>query len=159
MAFELASAGRMKAALESMAHRVRNMKVKTEEALDQATSIAFTGGTAMLAGYANERYGTPPADDAGGYKEFRVAGIPADMAAGGAAIAGVMLGAFGKYAHFGLSVGNGAASAFLYRFGAEFARKHAAAATAPATASGALGPGSRSASAWEGQRRSVSYAP
>lgn len=158
MAFELASAGRMKAAMETMAHRIRNMKQKTEEALDQATTVAFTNGTAMVAGYVNERYGTPPADDASGYKEMKVMGVPADMVAGGILIGGVMLGAFGKYSHLGLSVGNGASSAFLYRFGAEFARKHAAAAGAPATTSGALGQGGRSASAWEGSRRTVPFA-
>jgi hypothetical protein len=158
MAFELAAAGRMKAAMETMTHRIRNMKAQTERSLDRASSVAFTGGTALLFGYANERWGAAPPDDAGGYKEVTVMKVPVDMLAGGAALAGVFLGAFGKYDHFGLSIGNGATSAFLYRFGAEFARKHAAQAGTTTTTSGALGPGP-AASAWAGRPRHVTYAP
>jgi hypothetical protein len=160
MAFELANAGRMKAAMETMAHRLRNMKVQTEKTLDQASSVAFTGGTALALGYANERWGKAPTDDAGGYKELTVMSVPVDMLAGGAALAGVFLGAFGKYDQFALSIGNGATSAFAYRFGAEVARKHATqAAPAQTAASGALGPGAPAASAWTGRPRHVTFAP
>ncbi len=166
MAFELASAGRLKAAMETMSRRISSMKAETEKALDRASSVAFTGGTALALGYANERWGTAPADDPSGYKEVTVMKVPVDMLAGGAALAGVFLGAFGKYDHFGLAVGNGATSAFLYRFGAEFARKHAQAgalasaqaAPAATTTSGAMGPGG-AASPWAGRPRHVTFAP
>jgi hypothetical protein len=148
---------RIKAAFETMQHRLKNIKVQTEKSIERAASVAFTGGTAMLMGYANERWGAPPADDAGGYKEVTVMKVPVDMLAGGIGLAGVFLGAFGKYDHFGLSVSNGAAASFLYRFGAEFARKHPAAAAAPVAAAGAFGPGA--ASQWQGRPRHVAYAP
>ncbi len=159
MAFELAAAGRMKAAMETMAHRLRNMKAQTERTLDQASSVAFTGGTALALGYANERWGSAPKDDAGGYKELTVMSVPVDMLTGGAALAGVFLGAFGKYDQFALNIGNGATSAFAYRFGAEMARKHAQQAPAAPAATSALGPGAPAASAWSGRPRHVTFAP
>jgi hypothetical protein len=158
MSLAATSPTRIKQAFETMQHRLSNIKKNTERSIERAASVAFTGGTSLLMGYANERWGAPPAADPSGYKELTVMKVPVDMLAGGVGLAGVFLGAFGKYDHFGLSVSNGAAAAFLYRFGAEFARKNpAAAGTAPAatTTQGAFGPAQ---SQWQGRPRHVAYA-
>lgn len=117
------------------------MRRANERGIERGITIAFTGGTSMLMGYANERWGKAPVNDPGGLKELVVLGLPVDMLGGGAVLAGVLLGAFGKYDHAAMSAGNGALAAFGYRFGTEFARKHEAKQTATA---GALGPGAGS---------------
>ena len=135
MAFDTMSVGRMRAAYETATNRIANIRRANEKAIERGAAIAITNVTALAAGYANERWGAVPENDPGGYKELAVMGAPVDLLVGGGTLAGVMLGAFGKYDHFGLSLGNGALGGFAYRFGGEFARRHAAAAAAaPATA-------------------------
>ena len=57
----------------------------------------------MAMGYLNERFGSAPADDPSGYKEMTVLKMPADMLGAGLVLSATLLGAFGKYDHFGLS--------------------------------------------------------
>src|SRR5579872_3080543 len=126
MALELASVGRMKEQFERMNARVANIKKANEKTIKTAGAIAFVNGTAAVAGYANERWGSAAAADPNGFRELRVLGAPVDLLGGFAMLGLSLVGGFGKYDEFGLNVGNGALSAFSYRFGAEFARRHAA---------------------------------
>jgi hypothetical protein len=162
MAFDTMSVARMRQAYETATNRISNIRKANEKAIDRGAAIALTNGTALACGYANERWGTVPADDSSGYKELTVMGAPVDLLAGGGLLAGVMLGAFGKYDHFGLSVGNGSLSGFAYRFGAEFARRHAAAAAAaPAVSTKGARPQMQAGAApWPDQGRAhhVQYA-
>lgn len=166
MAFNTAAVERMKTSYETAMSRLHNMRKASERGIERAASVAFTGGTATLAGYVNEKWGKPPANDATGMKELTILGLPADMLGGGILLAGTMLGAFGKYDHTALSVGNGALAAFGYRFGAEWAKRHETATQAPKTAgqfgAGGFGPGyvsDMSAAGAQGRAQHFTYAP
>jgi hypothetical protein len=130
-AMTLQSHGRLKAAYETMAHRMRNLRASTEKSIERATSLAVTAGSTGAFAYLNERYGQPPANDPSALAEYQLMGVPADLAFGGVATVAVFLGAAGKYEHLVSSVGNGALGAFTYRFGAETGRKHKAQAGQP----------------------------
>ena len=141
MAFHPHAVSEMRASLDTLRNRVAAAKKHTEETLERGATIAFTGGTSMAMGYLNERFGSAPADDPSGYKEMTVLKMPADMLGAGLVLSATLLGAFGKYDHFGLSIGTGSLAGFGYRFGAEFARRHLKAeATAAPRTSGAFGP-------------------
>jgi hypothetical protein len=117
-----------RSAMETMANRLRSIRRHTEKAMDRATIVGVSGATALGFGYVNERFGKAPASDAGGYKEFTILKVPLDMAVAGAALGVLFFEGFGKYDNVGLGIASGASDATLYRFGAEFARKHAPAA-------------------------------
>lgn len=130
-----------RAALETMANRLRSIRRHTEQAVDRATIVGVSGATALGFGYVNERFGTPPANDPSGLKEYTILKVPVDMAVAGVSLAALFLDGFGKYDLVGLGIASGAGDAALYRMGAEFARKHAAAPGGAKTA-GEFGPGS-----------------
>jgi hypothetical protein len=113
-----------RSALETMANRLRNIRRHTEQAVDRATIVGVSGGTALAFGYINERFGSAPASDAAGLKEYTILKVPLDMAVAGVSLAALFLNGFGKYDLVGLGLANGAGNAVLYRMGAEFARKH-----------------------------------
>ena len=162
MAFHHAAVTEMRHSLETLRNRVAAAKKHTEQTLKRGATIAFTSGTALTLGYCNERFGSAPADDPSGYKEMTVLKMPVDMVAGGLMTAATLLGAFGKYDHFGLSIGTGAVSAFGYRLGAEFARRHLKqeAAAAPKTSGlGAFGPAQPYAGYQGAADQHFAYAP
>jgi hypothetical protein len=142
----LASHGRLRAAYETMANRMRGMRLHTEKTIERGAALAFTAGSATAFGYVNERYGKPPASDPSSYPEYTVMGVPVDLAVGGLGTAACLLNMAGKYEHIVSSVSNGSLGAFGYRFGAEYARKHKAqqaAAPAATKTSGATAWGPR----------------
>lgn len=129
-------------AMETMANRLRSIRMHAEKAGDRATVLGVSAGTALAFGYVNEAYGAAPAADPGGLKEYTILKVPVDMAVAGASLATLFLNGFGKYDLVGLGVATGAGNAVLYRMGVDFARKHAKGAATTKT-SGQFGVGAR----------------
>lgn len=162
MAFELASVGRMKEAYERLGSRLTKIKQANERNIKLAGAVLVTNGIVGIDGYVNERFGHAPKNDPGGYKTASVLGVPVDGLAAAGALAVTLLGGFGRYEDFGIHVANGFAAGFMYRFGAEFARTHAAQAGATAQASTAPPQQMTSGAAPygdPGRQAHVSYAP
>lgn len=123
MAFE--SMARVKELTERLQSRIHNIKKHAEEGARVAFAAVEINGSAAAWGYANERWGKAPESDPTGLKEVMIAGIPADLGVGVALLGASFLGALGTYAEHGTNIGNGSTAAFAYRFGHEFAKKHA----------------------------------
>lgn len=143
MAFE--SMARVKELTERLQSRISNIKKHAEEGARVAFAAVEINGAAAAWGYVNERWGKAADSDPSGLKELMVAGIPADLGVGIGLLAMSFLGGAGVYAEHATNLGNGSTSAFAYRFGHEFAKKHAQGGTTtkgapPQFASGAQHP-------------------
>jgi hypothetical protein len=123
MAFE--SMARVKELTERLQSRISNIKKHAEEGARVAFAAVEINGAAAAWGYMNERWGKAPESDPSGLKEVVFAGIPADLGAGVSLLALAFLGGAGAYAEHATNLGNGSTAAFSYRFGHEFAVKHA----------------------------------
>jgi hypothetical protein len=127
MAFE--SIARVKEMTERLQSRIGTIKKHAEESARVAFAAVEINGAAAAWGYFNERFGKAADSDPNGLKEIMVAGIPADLGVGVGLLAASFLGALGAYAEHGTNLGNGSTAAFAFRFGHEFAKKHAKTAT------------------------------
>ncbi len=136
MPFEHASMSKMKEIAMRAQGRLASIKKASEKGIHQAFQIAEVNGTLFGWGYANERWGTLPANATTQMKEIAVMGVPADLGVGITMLGLSMFGGFGVYAEHGLNVGNGSTSAFAYRMGGEMGNKAAQPST---TTSGRLG--------------------
>lgn len=119
------SMARVKELTERLQSRIGNIKKHAEESARVAFAAVEINGAAAGWGYANERWGKATAADPSGLKEVMIAGIPADLGVGISLLAMSFLGGAGVYAEHATNLGNGSTAAFSYRFGTEFAKKHA----------------------------------
>jgi hypothetical protein len=121
MAFEGLS--KVKALQERLTSRMHSMRMKAEKAIEQTTTVVEVNGTLFGWGYANEKWGEAPKDDANGFKEYKLLGVPADLGAGLALLGVSFFGGLGKYDSHGINVGAASTGGFSYRLGAEMGRR------------------------------------
>lgn len=114
---------KLKQLQERLQGRMHSMRAKAERAIEQTTTVVEVNATLFGAGYMNEAWGEHPKDDASGFKEHKVLGVPTDLGAGLALLGVSFFGGLGKYDVHGINIGSAATGAFSYRLGAEMARR------------------------------------
>jgi hypothetical protein len=125
MAFE--SMARVKELQERLVTRMHNFRKRAEKSMGQAILVVEVNGALAGWGYANERWGDPPADDPNGLREHSIMNVPTDLAVGIGMLGVSMFGGLGKYEEHGINIGTGSTGAFSYRLGAVAGRKAAVA--------------------------------
>jgi len=123
MAFAFPGASAAKEVQERLLSRMAGMRKKVEKGISQTTEIVEVNGSLFGWGYANERWGEAPADDPSGLKEYKLLGVPADLATGTALLGVALFGGLGKYEDHGIHLGAGSTGAFSYRLGGEVGRR------------------------------------
>lgn len=141
MAYDGASASKMRELLDRANARIAGIKERAQEGIREGKAYMETDATAFIFGYLRGRM-TDPADE----DSFTLAGVAPDLLAGAGLATISFLGAFGTYAEDGHNVARGAIASYATVKGVEFgveAREAAGESTSGQYVIGNTGVGTR----------------